>query len=244
MIDTGEGKSSWLIALQSLLKSENAEIDTVLLTHWHPDHVSGVQSVLNICPKAQIYKHRMPNDPSIYIDISHAQKFDTEGATLSAVFCPGHTEDHTAFMLLEETAMFTGDNVLGHGTAKFEDLGIYLESLQKMLKEAPLRLYPGHGEVIEEGKTKVRDYINHRQEREDQIMQVLQSKDVQPRKSTSSESSKWDSMHIVKIVYKEVPESLHQAAHHGVLQILEKLLAEKRVQNDQGLWRASESAGL
>jgi ribonuclease/clavin/mitogillin len=242
LIDTGEGKSSWSIALQSLLKSEKADIVTVLLTHWHPDHVGGVKDVLEIFPNAKIYKHRIQHDPESYLDIHHTQRFDTDGATLSAVFSPGHTDDHTAFMLLEETAMFTGDNVLGHGTAKFEDLGLYLESLQTMLKEAPLRLYPGHGEVIDDGTRKITEYTRHRQEREDQVMQVLQSKDS--GRSESFKSSKWDPMQVVKIVYKDVPENLHQAAHHGVIQILEKLQTEKKVQKDHGLWITAENASL
>lgn len=40
--------------------------------------------------------------------------------------------------------MFTGDNVLGHGTAVFEDLAVYLNSLSRMRDQFHGRAYPGH----------------------------------------------------------------------------------------------------
>ena len=49
-----------------------------------------------------------------------------------------------AFVLEEENAMFTGDNVLGHGTAVFEDLAVYLDSLTRMREQFHGRAYPGH----------------------------------------------------------------------------------------------------
>lgn len=103
--------------------------------------------------------------------------------------------------------MFTGDNVLGHGTAVFEDLSSYMTSLEKMGKEFSGRAYPGHGAVINSGREKIREYIAHRKERERQVMEVI-GNDKRPEG--------WTSMEIVKVVYKDVPENLHVPAEGGV----------------------------
>ena len=141
LLDTGEGKPSWSHRLSSVLALESTTISKAIITHWHPDHVGGVKDLLSLCPKARVYK----NDPATGQNPIHdGQIFETEGATLRAFHCPGHTTDHMAFVLEEEGAMFTGDNVLGHGTAVFEDLAVYLDSLSRMREQFHGRAYPGH----------------------------------------------------------------------------------------------------
>lgn len=125
-----------------------------------------------------------------------------------------------ALILEEEDAMFTGDNVLGQGTAVFEDLAAYMNSLDKMQHQFAGRAYPGHGPVIEEGKAKIHEYITHRQAREDQVLKVM---------GEGSSGGGWKSMEIVKVIYKDYPENLHAPAESGLLQILSKLEKEGKV---------------
>lgn len=136
--------------------------------------------------------------------------------------------------------MFTGDNVLGHGTAVFEDLTAYVKSLERMAGQFNGRGYPGHGAVIEDGKAKVLEYVKHRKEREDQIIEVLRT-----QKEGEQGKPKWKSMEMVKVIYKSYPENLHLPAEKGLLQVLGKLAAEGKVTKDNSdLWSLTEKAAL
>lgn len=242
LIDTGEGFPKWLDWLKEFVSQQNVNIRTVLLTHWHHDHISGVPHLLSLFPSATIYKNNpsLKGDPSTWKDIQNGQEFKTEGATLRALHCPGHTTDHMAFVLEEEDdAMFTGDNVLGHGTAVFEDMAAYMSSLEIMASKVGGRAYPGHGDVIVDGKQKIQGYISHRKERENQVLEVLNqasNKDKTPQVALTS-------MEIVKVIYTDVPETLHEAAQRGVVQILQKLVKDGKVEDvSEGRWRVRGAA--
>lgn len=226
LIDTAEGKPAWLSSLKKTLQQENATISQTIITHWHPDHVGGIKDVLGLFPSCPIYK----NEPRQgELDISHDQTFSTDGATLKAFHSPGHTTDHMALILDEEDAMFTGDNVLGQGTAVFEDLKTYMESLEKMSKAFNGRAYPGHGPVLEDGKAKVKEYIKHRQDREEQLVSVLKGQFGESKDG-------WSSMELVKVIYKDYPEHLHAPAEGSMLQVLKKLEKEGRASQNDGAW--------
>jgi len=139
-----------------------------------------------------------------------------------------------AFVLEEEDAMFTGDNVLGHGTAVFEDLATYLDSLARMEKQFIARAYPGHGAAIEDGRGRINEYIEHRRQREEEILQALRQVegDATP-------------MELVKVVYKDVPENLHAPAAKGAVQVLRKLEGEGKVaQSGHEKWQIIGKATL
>lgn len=172
----------------------------------------------------------------------------TEGATIEAIHCPGHAADHMAFLLGEEGAIFTGDNVLGHGSVIFEELGTYLQSLDLMRKLSRGRAYPGHGEVIANGREKIDEYIRHRRDREEEILTDLSGVGVDElggvdgnfnaenrggrRAKTAGE--------LVSSIYTDVPKDLWEPAERVVIQMLENLEIEGRVwRNDENRWMIS-----
>jgi glyoxylase-like metal-dependent hydrolase (beta-lactamase superfamily II) len=83
------------------------------------------------------------------------QVFRVKGATVRAVHSTGHSYDHICFILEEENAMFTGDNVLGHGTSAVELLGTWMASLQLMDSYHWERGYPAHGDIIPDLSAKI-----------------------------------------------------------------------------------------
>ncbi|KPM38550.1 hypothetical protein AK830_g8025 [Neonectria ditissima] len=235
LIDTGEGRNAWISSIKSTLEQENASIDTALITHWHGDHTGGINDLLSLSPQTRVYKR----DPEPgQLDIVDGQQFCVEGASLTASHTPGHTADHFVFTMKEEDAMFTADNVLGHGTAVFEDMTTYLRSLEKMRPMFQGRAYPGHGPVIEDGPAKISEYIAHRRQREDQVLQTLTLQRDGETESPSPESMvpAWTAMELVKVIYRDVPEELHLAACGGIVQILHKLKSEERVSQQGHKW--------
>jgi glyoxylase-like metal-dependent hydrolase (beta-lactamase superfamily II) len=188
----------------------------ILITHHHKDHIGGIEQVKKLMGDQSIpvYQHRLFAKDSK--DITDGQVFETDGARLRALYSPGHTQDHMAFYLEEENSIFTGDCVLGHGTAVFEDLAAILRSLESFLQLPLKRLYPGHGAVIENGPEKIREYIQHRKDREEMILSLL----------TKEPAS---SVQLVQKIYPEIPPEVVKAANQVVCLHLAKLQGEGRV---------------
>ncbi|KAK3313920.1 metallo-beta-lactamase superfamily protein [Apodospora peruviana] len=240
LIDSGQGIPSWIEAIKRTLQEENARVSKAIITHWHGDHTGGIAHLLQLSPDTKVYKNQ-PTDP-VQLDIADGQRFTVEGASLTAVHTPGHTTDHMVLIWEEEDAMFTGDNVLGHGTAVFEDLGTYLGSLAKMDRLFKGKAYPGHGPVLADGPGKIAEYIRHRHQREDQVVQTLRIEKKKPKEASpagiKNNDGCWTPMELVKVIYEAVPESLHEMAAHGVIQILKKLQDEGRAAVvDGNRWR-------
>eukprot|EP01098_Paradermamoeba_levis_P016059 TRINITY_DN844_c0_g4_i1.p1 TRINITY_DN844_c0_g4~~TRINITY_DN844_c0_g4_i1.p1 ORF type:complete len:349 (+),score=131.20 TRINITY_DN844_c0_g4_i1:55-1047(+) len=151
LLDTGEGKEEYISQLKTAMKMFGvAEIQEIILTHHHHDHVGGVGDVkTHFGPNLKTSKSKRQNmdqvlvseacmdeageKESAYEEIKDKQIFKTEGATLVAIHTPGHTTDHTCFFLEEENCVFSGDCVLGFGTTVFENLHTYMLSLRKLL---------------------------------------------------------------------------------------------------------------
>lgn len=149
---------------------------------------------------------------------------------LHILHTPGHTIDSLCLYYPADRALFTADTILGKGTAVFEDLQAYMYTLQKLIdfgkdsahgvsKYGPI--YPGHGPVVDNGLELAKMYLLHRQEREEQILEVLNS--------PSEDESPWTTWDIVAHIYQHYPRALWEPAAHSMDLHLRKLEAEARV---------------
>ena len=100
------------------------------------------------------------------------------GWTMTAVHTPGHCSNHLCYSLAEEQTLFTGDHVMGWATSVVGppdgSMGQYLDSLRKLLPRDDLRYRPTHGPAIEDPIAYVQSFIDHREDREAQILAHLQ----------------------------------------------------------------------
>ena len=69
--------------------------------------------------------------------------------------------------------MFTGDNILGHGTSAVEELSTYMSSLLKMQSQNCTIGYPAHGVVISDLSTKIAGELAQKKRRERQVLKAL-----------------------------------------------------------------------
>jgi endoribonuclease LACTB2 len=226
LLDTAQGLPEYLPVLERALAEAECRIQEIVLTHGHIDHIGGVASVLERFGPMRVSK--LPSAdldvacPAQITPISDESLLHTEGATLRALYTPGHSADHLCFLLEEERALFSGDNVLGVGTTVIPpdggDLGDYLRSLERLLSEAPATIFPAHGPRIDDGVAKLKEYLEHRAQREAQILDALAQGDTHITE-------------IVERVYAAYPTALHIPAQHSVCSHLIKLEREARVKH-------------
>uniref|UniRef100_A0A7S4M6C7 Metallo-beta-lactamase domain-containing protein n=1 Tax=Vannella robusta TaxID=1487602 RepID=A0A7S4M6C7_9EUKA len=226
LLDTGEGKDEYLPILNKVLEQENIEIQEIICTHWHHDHIGGIPQLTkeNSIP---VSKFADPHDAEFLPDytfrhIKDSAVFECEGATMVALFTPGHSDDHLSFWFPEENSLFSGDCVLGEGTTAFQNLSQYMKSLEILLEKQPTRIYPGHGPVIEDGVDRIKEYMKHRIQREEQILEVI-SKHKQSTGDNPSVS------HIVSTLYPTIPASVVPSAERNVQLHMDKLIADGRL---------------
>ena len=233
LLDTGQGKAEYLpILLRAMEERRGArELQEVVLTHAHPDHLGGYPQIRDRLGRMLVVKRPWAGmDGPVEADmtaIDDGADVETEGATLRAIHTPGHAEDHLCYWLEEDRAVFTGDVVLGAGTTVIPehggDLLDYMRSLRRLLDLEPAVLYPAHGPVIRDATGKIREYIAHRELREQQILEQL-------RTGVAGVPE------MVKRIYADVPEFLHAAAGSSVRSHLRKLEREGRARRDGDLW--------
>ncbi|GFW15493.1 endoribonuclease LACTB2 [Trichonephila clavipes] len=212
--------------LKNVLKEQNCSLHNIIVTHWHLDHIGGVPDILqelkSDCTVSKFRRAPGVENLSVVPNINYHYLKDedvvtTEGATLRVIAAPGHTDDHLVLHLEEENSLFSGDCILGEGTAVFEDLYDYMLSLEKIMKMDLDIIYPGHGPVIKNPKSKVQEYIQHRMLREKQILEALEL--VQPNGLSAEE--------LVNQIYISTPKHLLKAAEVNVRHHLQKLMKGK-----------------
>lgn len=230
LIDAGTGESAHLQALDVAL--QGAMLTQVLITHAHTDHAAGAPAIASRMPQARFRKMLWPERDAKwavpYESLADRQEIDVGDTRLIAVHTPGHAPDHLSFWHEETRTLFCGDLAVKGTTVWIPanlqgDLAAYLASLERVLALDPERLLPAHGPVIDDPEHVLRGYIEHRLEREQQILEALGRGESTPDA-------------IVARVYRGLKADLIPMAREGVIAHLVKLEREGRARRDGDQW--------
>lgn len=178
LIDAGVGVPSHLDAIAAASPAGPAD---VLVTHAHDDHAAGAPAVRARWPLARFSKFPWPErDRDVpWQPLDDGATVMTGRGPLAVLHTPGHSPDHIALWHAESRTLFVGD-LLVLGSTVFipasagGNLADYLRSLDRLRGLSPLRAWPAHGPVIEDPVALITQYLDHRRQREAQVMMALE----------------------------------------------------------------------
>ncbi|OWZ15972.1 Beta-lactamase [Phytophthora megakarya] len=247
LVDSSDGNETFVQRLLQVCQRHGVEeISDLLVTHGHLDHVGGLLQLKRRFPTMKVWKYlpnasragdgdgdrrlKLSNEESRRLGIralEDGQEFQVPGGTgvLRTVYTPGHCNDHVCFVLdgeqLKAPVLFSGDCVLGFGSCMFDSLSDLMTSLSKLKACGAATIYPGHGPVVNDASTRILEYITHRQQREDEVLNMLMKHNSQQEGLSSSD--------IVDRIYEPLPYILRLSAKKAIDKHLQKLFVENRI---------------
>ena len=201
-------------------------IDKILLTHIHNDHTGGAMALRKRCgAKLGIHRSRRGYLGGEDFQYDDNDRISFGGGELHVLHTPGHESGHCCFYESGDKVLFSGDNILGYGTAVIHppdgNMTDYMTSLERLLGFDINVILPGHGPLIGKPEAKIREYIKHRLEREQQVLAALRA-----GRNTIGD--------ITQMIYVDVSAALQRVAEFSVQAHLEKLMREGRVKRESG----------
>lgn len=181
LIDAGVGQAEHLDALAV---SAPRGPGRVVVTHAHPDHVSGAPAVAARWPDTVFCKMPWPDGDPADVDwrpIGDRAQLATGEGDLEVVHTPGHAPDHLVLWHAASRTVFGADllqlgNTVAIPASSGGSLADYLRSLRRVQALNPARVWPAHGPVIEDPVALIDHYLAHRHHREVQVLTALESR--------------------------------------------------------------------
>jgi glyoxylase-like metal-dependent hydrolase (beta-lactamase superfamily II) len=191
--------------LEAVLDAAEGKVEGIVLTHGHGDHANGAPGL----------SERTGDTP-----VTHPRGGETVGP-FEVVATPGHSPDSVC--LVRGRVCFTGDTILGAGSVFVAPgggaLATYLESLRALSRLELDVLCPGHGPFVHDARARIAGYLEHRLERERNLLAALDAGARTPDE-------------LLDRAWSDVPAELRPAARVTLEAHLEKLRDEGRLPSD------------
>lgn len=230
VIDVALGADSNMDGILEQVEALGARrVEKILLTHIHSDHCGGALALKKRCgAKIGIHESRRGYLGGEDFQYGDGDRIPFDGGELAVIHTPGHESGHCCFYEPADRILFSGDHILGFGTAVIPppdgDMTQYMRSLEKLLRYRLRLILPGHGPIVGNPDAKIKEYIDHRLMREREVLAALSS----GRDSIGA---------ITEAIYIDVARPLLRVAELSVEAHLIKLIQEGRVKREAGRYR-------
>jgi glyoxylase-like metal-dependent hydrolase (beta-lactamase superfamily II) len=201
MVDPGPDDQAHIARVAEL-----GRIALILISHRHGDHTDGIDKLVD-ATGATVRAVGSGFLRGLGGHLTDGEVIDAAGLTIKVLATPGHTADSVSFVL--DDAVLTADTVLGRGTTVIDkedgSLADYLESLHRLRGLGPRMVLPGHGPDLADLAAVATGYLEHREQRLEQVRSAL--RDLGDDATTRQ---------VVEHVYVDVDEELWDAAEWSV----------------------------
>jgi len=233
IVDPGPLLDAHVDALLAAVAGET--VTHLLVTHTHADHSPAAAAVKELTGATTYGFGPHPPDARSEseehgdvafvpdVEVRHGDVIEGPGFEFECLHTPGHISNHICYAERRRGILFPGDHVMGWSTSVISPpdgrVADYLDGLRLLLARGEAPFFPTHGPPITDPAPHVQALLDHRLEREQQVVDLLSD-----GRRTVAE--------LVAVMYADVRAELHEPAARSVGAHLVKLVDEGRVARD------------
>ncbi|MBC9825584.1 hydroxyacylglutathione hydrolase [Carnobacterium inhibens] len=139
VVDPGEAEQ-----VMDYLAEKQLQLNSILLTHNHDDHIGGVQKISAKYPDVSIYGPKETEDIANHIVVD-GDSFNLLGKNVQVLKTGGHTHGHISFLM--DNVLFCGDALFSAGCGRVftKDYQAQYDALQKFKQlDDEVQVYAAH----------------------------------------------------------------------------------------------------